>query len=183
MPKSYAKCQFIDPNSTLECENWYDSSEDIQFCPNHRSRTEVTHIPRTVHVMSNDHINKLNEKVAQYLQMSVPEIADHIREIEDRIRELERDRRAAHIAKRNLEEHLSEEERQILREDHTKYKSGDETRHKPQQVKKSPEEKASKRKEGFSAWAARLGVKVDDLMVMDDDEMTARIAKYKASKG
>ena len=180
MPESYVKCQYIDSNSTLECENWYASDEDEQFCPNHRPKKEVNHIPRTVTVMSDDHLNKLNEKVSQCLQMSIPELVSHIKEIEDRIKDLERDRRAANIAKRNLEDKLSDEERAALREDTTKYRPSGATEPK---VKKSPEEKAKSRKQGFSAWAARLGVKVDDLMVMDDDEMTARIAKYKASKG
>lgn len=186
MPKSYSKCQFIDTLTTIECDSWYATEENQIFCPLHRSESllpedkKEVHIPRTVTVMNGDHIQALNAKVAECLQMSIPELADHIRSIEDRIKELERDRRAANIAKRNLEDRLTDEERAALKADPNRYKSGDQVSTK---AKKSPEEKAKSRKEGFSQWAARLGVKVDELMTMDDDEMAARIAKYKASKG
>lgn len=116
--------------------------------------------------------------------MSIQEIIEHIISIEAKIKELESDRRAANIAKRNLEDRLSEEDRTALRENSRSYKVPADPDSPPKtKPKKTPEEKAQNRKEGFSAWAARLGVKVDELMVMDDDEMASRIAKYKASKG
>lgn len=187
MSKSYSKCQYIDKDSTLECENWYTTEDGQTLCPEHRemiaARKEAIHIPRTVTVMGDDHINKLNEEVSKCLQMSIPDLVEHIKSIEDRIKELERDRRAANIAKRNLEDRLTEEEREQLRSDPNRYKSGNDLERKPRSQPKSPEEKAKNRKEGFSAWAARLGVKTEELMVMDDDEMAARIQKYKAQKG
>lgn len=191
MPKSYSKCQFIDTLTSMECDSWYVSEENQCFCPLHRTEALIpediaekkeVHIPRTVTVMNGDHIQALNAKVAECLTMSIPDLAEHIRSIEDKIKELERDRRAANIAKRNLEDRLTDEERAALREDPNRYKSGSEIE-RAAKPKKSPEEKAKSRKEGFSAWAARLGVKTEELMTMDDDEMAARIAKYKASKG
>lgn len=187
MSKSYSKCQYIDTLTTLECENWYEAEDGQSLCPEHREilavRKEAIHIPRTVTVMGDDHINKLNEEVSRCLEMSIPDLALHIQGIEERIKELERDRRAANIAKRNLEDRLTEEEREALRSDTSRYKSGRDSERAPRKSPKSREEKAKSRKEGFSAWAARLGVKTEELMVMDDDEMAARIAKYKASKG
>lgn len=187
MSRPYAKCQFIDTLTNIECESWYPSEDGQIFCPMHRSESLVpekqeVHIPRTVTVMGENHIQALNTEVARCLTMSIPELADHIRNIEEQIKELERNRRAANIAKRNLEDRLTDEEREALRADPNRYKSGKEISSEPK-PKRSPEEKAKSRKEGFSAWAARLGVKVDELMSMDDDEMASRIAKYKASKG
>lgn len=204
MAGEFTKCLYVDPNTTIECDTWYPYEDGQKFCLEHRhlakvgfdsqgghlagyqiddKSKEVNHIPRTVTVISSSNIQRLNDKIAVCLKMSIPEIVAHIQSIEEKIKELEHDRRAANIAKRNLEDHLSEEERSALRETSRGYKvSPDETEKQPK-VKKSPEEKAKTRKEGFSAWAARLGVKVDELMVMDDDEMADRIAKYKASRG
>ena len=99
-------------------------------------------------------------------------------EIEAKIKELEQQRRAANIAKRNLEDRMTEDERQKLRQDQTDYKQYPKT--KP--PKKTPEQKAEG-KMGFKAWAARLGMNTEDLMVMDDYELASRIAQYKASRG
>ena len=182
MPTESTRCQFIDKITRIECDNWYPFEEGQSFCPLHRLQEPKREVPiqhRTVTTINGDHLASLNQKISECLQMSIPEIADHIRAIELRIQELERDRRAANIAKRNLEDRLTEEERAALRES-DKDKS---YRKAPaQKPKKTPEEKAKTKKEGFSAWAARLGVKVDDLMIMDDDEMASRIAKYKAAR-
>lgn len=186
MAGEFTKCLYVDPTSQLECDVWYPYEEKQTFCPNHRQigEQEVTnHIPRTVTVISSSNIQRLNDKIAVCLKMSIPEIVAHIQSIEEKIKELEHDRRAANIAKRNLEDRLSEEDRAALRETSRGYKVPENGEEKAPKVKKSPEEKAKTRKEGFSAWAARLGVKVDELMLMDDDEMASRIAKYKASRG
>lgn len=181
MPTESSRCQYIDPDTHLTCDVWYPFSEHPTLCGLHRpadltKEVHIPHIPKTVSVMNGDSLKKLNDKVAECLQMSIPELAEHIRSIEDRIRELEHDRRAANIAKRNLEDKLTEEERDALREESASYK----VREYQPKPKKSPEEKAKNRKEGFSTWAARLGVKVDELYLMDDDEMKARIDKYRA---
>lgn len=174
-----AKCQFIDKATRIECENWYDFDHEQTFCPEHRQVKEVVHIPRTVKVISSEEIKSYNEQVASFLQMPIPEIADHIRNIEERLKSLERERRAANFAKRTLEENLSETERESVRAESQAYTPREP---KPRISKKSPEERAKNRKEGFSAWAARLGCKVEDLMMMDEDEMSSKIAKFKAGQ-
>lgn len=187
MSNESTRCQFIDPISHIECEVWYQYEDGQKFCPNHRisglsdKTKEVNHIPRTVTVISSEDIQKMNAKISECMKMSIPELVQHINDIDDQLRQLERDKRAANTAKRNLEEKLTDEERQILREQSTSYGRGP-FEPKPKQPKKSPEEKAANRKEGFSAWAARLGLKsTEELMQMDDDEMAERVAKYKAS--
>ena len=181
MANEFARCQYIDPSSQIECESWYPY-DGIKFCHHHRENgqsKEGIHIPRTVKVISDDQLQELNTKVLEFEQKTIPELADHIRNIEDQIRLLERDRRAANMAKRNLEDKLTDEERASLREQSANYHVLED---RPVRRKVSNEEKASKRKEGFPAWAARLGVNIDDLMAMDEDEMAARIAKYKKAR-
>lgn len=194
MPTESTRCQFIDPISHNECDNWYPFEEGQKFCPSHRQLAtlvgddltnkikEVNHIPRTVTVISSEEIQKMNSKIADCMKMSLPELLAHVRGIDEQLRELERDKRAAMTARRNLEERLTEEERAKIREESLSFGRGNHEP-RPRPNKKSPEEKAKGRNEGFPAWAARLGCKVDELMRMSDDEMAARIAKYKAGKG
>lgn len=184
MPTPFTRCQFISQHTQTECDNWYPYEEGQRFCPNHRLQNlnREDNNTKPVSALSNDRIQQLNDKVAQYQELSIPEIVEHIRNIESKIKELEFDRRAATIAKRNLEDRLTEEERANLREASKSYGKVEEISAKPKKIK-SLEEKAKNRKEGFSAWAARLGMKnVEELMLMDDEEVQARIAKYKASK-
>ena len=178
MPRSYKQCEYRAEDET-ECLEFYESSEDPKFCKLHRAADLMTptnqHIPRTVRVIP---IENLNEHLSKFSALSIPEIVNHILAIEDQIKSLERERRAANMAKRQKEDLLTESERQALRQDQTDWK-------KPEPVHKkakSPEQKAEG-KIGFKAWAARLGMKVEDLMVMDDDEMEQRIATYKRAIG
>lgn len=193
MPTESTRCQFIDPISHQECDNWYPYEDGQKFCDIHRyadnspsrelsnKTKEVNHIPRTVTVISSEEIQKMNSKIADCMKMSLPELLAHVRGIDEQLRELERDKRAAMTARRNLEERLTEEERAKIREESLSFGRGNHEP-KPKVIKKSPEEKAKGRNEGFPAWAARLGCKVDELMRMSDDEMAERIAKYKRSR-
>ena len=180
------KCKFIDPVSHATCEVWYDYDPDQKFCAAHRSTVNtleiVPHIPRTVRVMPENEVNDLNAAKARCLQMPLDKLVEHIRYIEDRIKELEREKRAAMMAKRDLEDQLTDEERAALRKQSNGFVVDSPVNIK-KSTRKSGEEKAKSRKEGFPAWAARLNLKVEDLYVMDDDELNAKIAKYKASKG
>jgi hypothetical protein len=139
------------------------------------------HIPRTVRTTSYEEIRQLNLEVSvledKFKAMTRSERAQWIRDLENKIKELERTRRAATRASRNLDDLLSDEERDNL---HTESRSYVPREPKPKYNKKTPEEKANG-KVGFAAWAARLGYKLDAFYQMDDDERDARIAKYKAA--
>lgn len=186
MSNESARCQFVDLTTHMECEKWYQYEEGQKFCEYHRNIQSIpdkeADISKTT-IFNGDYIQDHNRRVESCLNMSLPEIALHIKGIEEKIKDLERDRRAATTAKRILEDQLSEEERAALREESNGFKV--ETRGRPKKYDKptkSPEEKAAGRKTAFAAWADRLGMKTKDLMLMDDDELAAKIAKYKASK-
>lgn len=196
MSEPYTKCQYIDYETNIECENWYAYEEGQKLCPTHRDLTkiaakeslisirnrEANRIPRTVSVISSTDLQKLNAEMSYFLKLSIPEIEAHVREIEVKLQDLERSRRAANIARRTLLDRLTEDERTELRAKEVgKSYLKDSPKKSHAKKAKSPEEKAENRTGGFSKWAARLGLKVDELMIMDDDEMAARIAKYKAS--
>lgn len=207
MPSGYMRCQYVDENGN-ECDIWYPAADldnagnSHKMCqahrqglvpPDHEDRNVFVipdqqngvqrggKIPRTVTVLPESHITKLNEHIAECLTLTIPELVVHIQNIEEKMKDLARQKQAAVIAKRNLEDRLTEDEREALRQQSNGFKVQPEHHSKPR-VKKNPEEKA-KGKTGFSAWAARLGMNMEELMVMDEDELTERIAKYKASRG
>lgn len=186
------KCQYVDQNGN-GCTNWFEqdlsNDPDQKFCIQCRmalaeqrvlERRNQIHPPRTVTLMSDENLQAMNGKIAECSTMALPDLIVHIKDIEEQIKILERDRRAANIAKRDLESRLSDAERQALRQS-DEGNDWKERKHQNSRKTKSPEEKAQG-KLGFNAWAAKLGMKVEDLMVMDDDEMAQRIALYKKSR-
>lgn len=179
MSNMSARCQYVDLSTHMECEKWFPYEDGQKFCEFHRNGNgKEIHISRTVTILGNEHVVRMNEEIARCLQMTIPEIAQHIQLIEEKVKELNRDIRAANIAKRNLEDRLTDEERAALRSETKGYRGKEKSYH----AKKSPEEKANNRKGGFSAWAARLGLTMNEMFLMDDDERESRIAKYKAAK-
>lgn len=194
MPNESIRCQFIDPATKTECETWYPFEPGEKFCNMHRVQDIVekdrlaqktanhNNATRTTLIVARENIAKMNEHLQICEKMPIQDLVLHIQDIESQIKNLERDLRAANLAKRNLEDRLTDEERAALRKSSRDYKVQDNGAEKRSYTKKSPEEKA-KGKLGFNAWAAKLGLKTEELMLMDDDEMAQRIAKYKASKG
>lgn len=178
MATGFTRCQFIDGNT--ECDTWFPYIDGKIYCDLHAGKQEVITISRTAKAATEEGISLLNQDMEFCAAMTIPELVAHVQGIEEQIRGLERMRRAAGIVKREKESKLSEAERNALRAESAGYSVPQREVHPSK--RKSPEEKAKNRKEGFSAWAARLGVKTDELMLMDDDEMAARIAKYKAQK-
>lgn len=194
------KCQYVDQNGN-GCTSWFpvDPNDPYQkICISCRQRMaeeranqklanhihdlkkEYMNHPRTVTLMSDESLAAMNGKISECSQMTLPDLIAHIKDIEEQIKILERDRRAANIAKRELESRLSDAERQALRQS-DEGNDWKERKHQNSRKTKSPEEKAQG-KLGFNAWAAKLGMKVEQLMAMDDDEMAQRIALYKKSR-
>lgn len=183
MPKGYMRCQFV--SGSEECDIWYPADDGGKYCKGHADMLKAAnngnaanipvHIPRTVSVIPTDQLNYLNDKKNELITLGINGLVDHIKNIEAEIKNLERDRRAANMAKRELEEKLTEAERNALRLDKTDYKLPP---REPKKVK-SNEEKA-KGKVGFKQWAALFGMDTEKLMMMDDDELNERIAKYKS---
>ena len=145
MSIGYIRCQYIDPISKQECETWYPHEDEEIYCPLHRAK-EVVHIPKTVTVIPEGEITELNGFMAEANELTIPQIAEHIKELEARIKLIERERRGYSIVKRNKEDALTDEERNELRLQSSGYNV---TPHLSKSKKKSPEEKAKSRKEGW----------------------------------
>lgn len=186
MSNESTRCQFIDKVTHMECEKWYPFDPEQKYCEHHRQMADqdITarppHIPRTVHVMNGAYLSDLNAKVLACQEMTIPELEEHIKSIEDQVRSLERDKRAAMMAKKCLEDRMTEEERTALREKSGAYAIRPRLDSGRISRKRDPEEKASNRKSTWAQWAARFGVTTEKLMLMDDDEREAKVAKYKA---
>lgn len=200
MSNETAKCQYVDKEHGIICEAWYPFQLGEKYCEEHRiidqqnkdfqlvqqaqhsihAVNNVTRIGKSGKAFAPDYVDRVNDTVNKWMTFSIPELAEHLQNMDVQLQEIEFQRRTARMAKHRLEEQLTEEERADIRN------SPDNIGHRKEpsirKPKKTKEEKAAQRKEGFPAWAARLGMNTEELMQMDEDEMAARIAKYKASR-
>jgi hypothetical protein len=162
MAHESARCQFVDLETHTECEKWYPYDPNQKFCEIHRNGLSAT--------LSLDNKKKY---YAEYAAMKDPfEIQKHIvnveQQLKEQIKDLEDRRWAANTVLRQLEDEMTESDREALRK-RTKGLG----RAPDKVVKKTPKPRKP------DIFARYQNLNKDDLMEMSLEQIAAWKAKVK----